>query len=306
MRLAAGSSTQVTTHRGIDTTDSVPDGHAHASGDDVLAVNVAIDRKTHAIWAAWYDLGTSTNGVYYQQVYPTSGALHYAPGSRYKGNSLSPIQNVAMTSRPGGGVYLAYEIGYPSATKVRVLKAGTSSYHDVPAYQADAIALGAGVGGRIWVAWRGEGSTVKAARSSASVSRFGRVVSVPGPTAKYGYSVTQLSIDGTRGPLDVVANSGVPNTSYSALYHTQLYAPLSVKLSRTSVRSSTGGSVTVTVTEAGVAVAGAKVVFNGVTVRTNSHGRAVVKVKKHASTGKKTVTVSLKYYVTKRLTIRVT
>jgi hypothetical protein len=106
--------------------------------------------------------------------------------------------------------------------------------------------------------------------------------------------------------LDVVANSGVPNTSYSALYHTQLNASLSVKLSKTSVKSSTGGRVTVTVTEAGAPVAGAKVVFNGVTVRTNSHGQAVVKVKKHASAGKKTVTVSLKYYVTKRVTIRVT
>ena len=41
--------------------------------------------------------------------------------------------------------------------------------------------------------------------------------------------------------------------------------------------------MTVTVTDAGLAVVGAKVLFGGVTVRTNSHGKAVVKVKKHAS-----------------------
>jgi hypothetical protein len=77
-------------------------------------------------------------------------------------------------------------------------------------------------------------------------------------------------------------------------------------LSKTSVKSSKGGSVTVTVTEAGSAVPGAKVSFGGVTVHTNSHGKAIVKVAKHASKGKKKVTVSLTYYVTRHVTIKVT
>jgi hypothetical protein len=53
-------------------------------------------------------------------------------------------------------------------------------------------------------------------------------------------------------------------------------------------------------------VAGARVTFGGVTVHTNSHGRAVVKVKRHAAKGKKVLTVSLTYYVTTRATIKVT
>ena len=46
--------------------------------------------------------------------------------------------------------------------------------------------------------------------------------------------------------------------------------------------------------------------FGGVSVRTNSHGRAVVKVKKHVAKGKKVVKVSLTYYVTTKATIKVT
>ena len=41
-------------------------------------------------------------------------------------------------------------------------------------------------------------------------------------------------------------------------------------------------------------------------MKTNSHGKAVVKVKRKASVGKKPLTVSLTYYATKRLTIKVT
>jgi hypothetical protein len=48
------------------------------------------------------------------------------------------------------------------------------------------------------------------------------------------------------------------------------------------------------------------VTFGGVTVHTRSNGKATVKVAKHAAKGKKTVTVSLTYYVTTKVPIRVT
>jgi hypothetical protein len=303
----AGSSDHVTLHRGIDASFPAAqnDDQTTATGSFAYHAALARDTKTGVIWAAWYSNGTGQEGIWYQQVYPTKGTARRAPGSYSSAGTPAPDQAVAITSRKGGGVWIGYAVGYPFTTKVRVLKAGSSTYRDLAAHDAGAVALSAGVGGRIWAAWEADGK-VFAARSTVSVSRFSTKVSAAGPSAKYYGSVYSVAIDGSKGPLDVVVNATVPNKSYQALYHTQLYAPLVVKLSRTSVKSSTGGSVTVTVTDAGAAVAGAKVVFNGVTVKTNSHGKAIVKVKKHASTGKKTLTVSLKYYVTKRLTIRVT
>jgi hypothetical protein len=81
---------------------------------------------------------------------------------------------------------------------------------------------------------------------------------------------------------------------------------LKVTVSPSSVKSPTGGSVTVQVTEAGSAVVGAKVSFAGKAYKTNSHGKVVLKIAKHAATGKKTITVSLTYFVTTRASVRVT
>jgi hypothetical protein len=203
---------------------------------------------------------------------------------------------------------VAYGVGYPSISKIRLWKVGSSTYRDIKAPGAKAIALGAGIGGRVWVAWGDPANNViHAVRSNTAVSRFGAVRTVPYPSAgsNVGY-VYKMAVDGLKGPLDVVVNSTVPGQSYNAMYHTQIYAPLLVKLSKSSVKSSTGGSVTVTVTEAGSTVAGAAVSFGGKTVRTNSHGKAVIKIAKHASKGRKTVTVSLTYYVTTRVSVKVT
>ena len=121
--------------------------------------------------------------------------------------------------------------------------------------------MGAGVGGRIWVAWADNGkSVVHAARSNVKGTAFGAVATVAYPASKGGKgTVWQMAIEGSKGPLDIVVNASVPGISGSSMYHTQVLAPLTVSLSKASAKSTTGGSVTVTVTEAGVAVVGAKV-----------------------------------------------
>jgi hypothetical protein len=307
------STNRVSLHRGIGSAfpSTVADTFTSTTPGDVLNAGLARDQKTGDIWASWYNLGSNAKqgdwGVWYQKVYPTKGPLHHAPGSYSSAGSLLPDQDLAMAARPGGGVYLAYVVGYPTATKVRLLNVATAVTRDIKAPGAKEIALSPGLAGRLWVAWYDpNSSSVKAVRSNKTVSRFGAVRSAAGPSAKaYGY-VYKVAIDGTKGPLDVVVNADVPGKYYQALYHTQIYAPLLVKLSKTSVKSAKGGSVTVTVTEAGSAVVGAKVTFGGVSTHTNSHGKAIVKVKKHAAKGKKPVTVSLTYYVTTKLTIKVT
>jgi hypothetical protein len=298
----------LTYNRGIPPASS--DSLTKPSGGTAMAPALARDTKTGDVWASWYDTSGTHNGVWYQRIYPV-GPLRHAVGSSTAAGSVAPAGAIAMTSRPGGGVYLAYSVGATpsSITKIRILKATTtgSSYHDITAPNGRMVALAPGTGGRIWLAWyQSTSGKVLAVRSNKSVSKFGSVVSAAGPNTKLGYGVDQVAIEGSKGPLDVVVTADVPNKGYQALYHTQLYAPLSVTLSKASVKSSTGGSVTVTVTEAGSPLAGVSVSFAGATVHTNSRGKATLTVKPHAAKGKKTVTVSLTYYVTKRVTVRVT
>jgi hypothetical protein len=302
-----GSTDHVTLHRGIDPSfpAAADDTTTSSTGQYAYSAALAVDSVSKHVFAAWYSSGTGKDGIWAQQVYPATGALLKAPGSTTSHGSLAPDGRVALTARPGGGVWAAYLVGWPLATKIRVWKVGTSVYRDIKAPGAKEVAISPGLGGRLWVAWN-NGNGVSAARSNTTVARFGPVQSTVGPSTKAYGSIYQVAIDGTKGPLDVVVNADVPNQNYQALYHSQLYAPLSVKLSRSSVKASAGGSVTVTVTEAGSAVPGARVSFGGLTVRTNSHGRATVHIKKHASKGKKTLMVSLTYYVTARLTIKVT
>jgi hypothetical protein len=305
--VVAGSSDHVTLHRGFDTSFPASTADQATSGTGQYAYSSALARDSHTaqVFAAWYSSGTGKDGIWAQRVWPSMGGLVKAPGSTTSHGSLQPDQRVALAARPGGGVWAAYVVGWPMATKIRLWKVGTSTYRDIKAPGAKEVALTPGLSGRLWVAWN-DNNSVKAVRSNKSVSRFGAVRTAAGPSAKAYGSIYKIAIAGAKGPLDVVVNADVPGKNYQALYHTQMYAPLSVKLSRTSVHSASGGSVTVTVTEAGAGVAGARVRFGGVSVRTNSHGRAVVKVKKHASKGKKVVTVSLTYYVTTRATIKVT
>lgn len=274
---------------------------------------LARDTKTHDVWVAWSSLTTDKYGIWVQKMLPSKGSPVRAPGSvmtsgPYKGNYVQPNQDIAMIARPGGGIWAAYTVGYPFVTKVRLWHVGTSSYHDFNAPNARAVSLGLGMNGRIWLAWNDPGSTgsIKAVRSNKTVSKFGLIRSTATPNSKAYGSVYAIAIDGTKGPLDVVVNADVPNHAYQALYHTQLYAPLKVTVSPSSVKSTKGGSVTVQVTEAGSAVAGAKVSFAGKAYTTNSKGKVTLKIAKHAATSKKTVTVSLTYYVTTKVTVRVT
>jgi hypothetical protein len=306
------STDRVSLHRGIGSAfpSSVPDTFTKATPGDVLNAGLARDQKTGEIWASWYTLGPNANqnqwGVYYQKVYPTPGPLHHAPGSWSSVGNVTPDQDLAMTSRPGGGVFLAYVTGYPTVTKVRLLNVSTGVRHDFKAPGAKDVALTQGMAGRIWVAWYDPSTySVKALRSNKTVSKFGAVRTAASPGAKAYGSIYKLAIEGSKGPLDVVVTADVPGKYVQALYHTQIYAPLKVTVAPSSVKSSKGGSVTVQVTEAGSAVAGAKVSFAGKAYKTNSKGKVTLKIAKHAATGRKTITVSLTYYVTTKVTVKV-
>ena len=133
------------------------------------------------MYSAFYSnsRATTENGIQVGQILPSLGAFSQAPASTLirdgSPDSLDPGQRVAMAARAGGGVYVAYNVGYPSVSTVRLLQVGTSNTMDVPGSAgARAVSLAAGPDGRLWVTWIA-GTKVKAVHTNAAATRFGAV-----------------------------------------------------------------------------------------------------------------------------------
>jgi hypothetical protein len=301
---AYSSSDHVTVHYGIDPSvpAAAPDLQTLGTGE-AQAVNVARDSKTGAIYSLWYS-GVSDpaqQGVHSAQVWPSVGAPSGpAPLStvNFDGGkaSVNPSQNVAVAGRVGGGVWAAYASGYPSPSKLvlwnvetgRTLTLRTSS-----AIQYTGIS--AAPGGRMWVWWI-QGSTLYATRTNPSVTRFGVVRSVASPAAP-GESPTRPAGDGALGPLDAVINvvGKVKDASGNYLGEidsTRILEGLHVAVSPAKVSYAKGGTVVVSVSDAGVPVSGVSVKVGSAVKVTNAKGRVSFAVPAHAAKGVHAVTAS--------------
>ncbi|MGZ4614421.1 MAG: hypothetical protein ACXV4A_02570 [Actinomycetes bacterium] len=301
---AAGSTDRVTVHHGIDPAvpAAAPDTYGTATGE-AQGVSLARDRSTNTGWALWYSSVSGTNnGIHAEQVWPTTAGHQQAPLSSvlYAGDptSVNPGQNVAVASRLGGGVWAAYGSGYPSPHRLVLWQVGTTKRLVLTrAGSIQYVGISPAPGGRMWVWWV-EGGSVFAARTNPSVTTVGLVRRV---TAPGGASPTRTAGDGSLGPLDVVINAQ-PGSS-SALWTTRILEGLRVTVSRRKV--ATGHGLTVRVTDAGVAVKGARVRVGKVTKKTRSNGKVSFVIPRSTSKGKHTVSASAGGYVSGRAVFRV-
>ncbi|CAB4881743.1 MAG: hypothetical protein F2793_06900 [Actinobacteria bacterium] len=190
------------------TASSIPappgtDGAFDLSGCCAYSAAAARDNSTGAIVAAFYSNSSaaSEQGIQVGQILPTSGGWTRAPGSAAiragQPTSLSPDQRIAMVSRPAGGVLVAYKVGYPTTSKIRVWQVGTHRTIDIPgSSQASKIAMASGPDGGVWVAWLA-GSRVKIARVTAA-GAVGRSI------------ITWRAPSGTSSAWKIAASSGAP------------------------------------------------------------------------------------------------
>jgi hypothetical protein len=293
----AGSSTNhITVHHGIDpalpaaTLDTETGNFGETQN-----VSLARDLKTNISYAAWYSsLNDASQGIHAAEVYPAvSGASGAAPFSlvTYAGQKVSanPGQNIALAARIGGGVWAAYGSGYPGAHKLVLwnLQTGRTLSISRPSGEIQYVTLSAAPGGRLWVSWA-EGGTVYATRTNPSVTKFGvlRAVGAPG-----GYSPTRTAGDGALGPLDAIINvqaGNAPPTIYSA----RILEGVRVAVSPAKVSYTKGGTVVVSVTDAGVPVPGISVKVGSVVKVTKANGRVSFAIPAHAAKGAHTVTAS--------------
>ena len=275
----AGSTTGIRWHVGTSDVNPAPAGTDQSynlSGCCAYNAVAARDAATGAVYAAFYSnsSATSENGIQVGQILPAAAGWRQAPDSTTirdgRADSVDPGQKVAMVGRPGGGVYVAYAVGYPTPRLIRVLNVVTGATLDVPrSADANAVAMSAEPDGRLWITWEQKGK-VKAVHTNAAATRLGSVGSWGAPRGTE--NLWKSTIAGTSGGAAVVYTATTQNAIN--VWHNNVTRTLTVKANPASARR--GSGVTFTVTDAGDPVAGATVRFGSRTATTNGAGRATI------------------------------
>jgi hypothetical protein len=261
----------------IDTTDqntvtnSPPDGVASA-GLGNYYFHTQLVNSGDAVWMLTYVDGNSeaSEGIFAQQIYPTVGAVLKAPGSTTGGDSLNPDQTIAAVARPGGGVVVAYKTGYPTANAISVWQVG-GTVKKIKAKDVRQIALDTGATGRLWLAWVDGSDQVRATRSATSGLAFGAIQSLGKPSSSA--DLWRIAVDASLDQGTVLVNDVVAERVSLRMVKPGLSLAASG-----SLRVNRQGSVKVKVTDAGVAVKGAKVKGGGDSCTTKANGTCTLTV----------------------------
>jgi hypothetical protein len=279
-------------------TDSSGDGSF--TSPQCCMYDATLVRDGSTVWAGWYENGgtSGTNGFFAMRIYPTVGTPVKAPGSSVGTSSIPWLTRTAMAARAGGGAYLAYCVGYPTCTKVRIWKVGTSTTADVPGSKgATAIGLSSGPSGRLWVAWVGDSKTVRALRTGVAGLSMGAVRTVGAPSG-HG-SVYNVAIEGSRGRGDIVVNVG------NGLWHTQVLPGLTLHASPSAWRHGARKRVVFTVTDAHDMVSASTVRVGSASCHTGSHGTCTITFPPSLTSGKHTATATKSGYAKADVTLKV-
>jgi hypothetical protein len=303
-------------HVGVDSNCPAvsPDGVINSTlGSAPSNPEMATDQHDGSVWMGWYQ-NFAGQGYWVDQVLPSQAAPVEAPGSGSMAPQLNnqPLEPVALTARPGGGVYMAYCTATTSqaCAHIDLWKVGTSSVKVVPGsrnVKAARLALAAGNLGRLWVGWFDETKNlIHAVRTNPTATSFGVVRSIKIPA--HTFVVNSVQAEGSTGRLDVLLNGTLqtPSGFVTDLFHTQILAGFSLKAKPKRFSHNKSQKVTFTVTDAGQPVPGARVKCLGKKGKTSSRGKVKLAFHKGVSKGKHVCAASKVNYVGAKTTIKVT
>jgi hypothetical protein len=238
---------------------------------DCCAYDVTLVEDGGVVYAAWYANGdgAANMGQFVRTIYPSLGPIIQVPGSvsSFGGSpgTIANSQHAAMATRNGGGVYIAFCKGYPTCDSVVLWKYGTTKLLKVPNSQgASHVAISPAPSGRLWVAFEDEDDNLHAVRSNTTAKQFGALRTLKRP--KSAGSVYKIGIEGTRARADLLFNDG------TKIWHQQLFAGLTLTADPDGWNGDKSVEVKFKVTDAGLAVSGAKVKALGMKCTTQDNG----------------------------------
>jgi hypothetical protein len=257
------------------------------------AANASLVMTGGALYVGYAVLDTAP-GIYVRQIDPTTlaaiGPAMLAPGSATGGAIVFTAEPTPLVARPGGGVWTAYCLGYPTCHATAVWRVGSAAPLTLPsAADRPHVALSTTAGGRLWVTWNRTRTTLSAARSNTAATAFGAVRTLPLP---YG-AVYALAADGRLGPLDAVVNAG------QGIFARRIEPGLSMKAKPRHWKHTRSATVKVKVTDAGSPVRHAKVKARGkgLTAHCTTHRKGTCTLHLRASKkGRVSLTATKKSY----------
>jgi hypothetical protein len=267
--------------------------------------NLATDAGGDSV-LAWYSSASSHLGVLAQRVNPdgspAAGAMTM-PGT--SGMQVGMLARTPLTARNGGGFYVAYPTGHPTAASVRVWRIGAGNAPVVGRVRggSPAAAIAAAGDGRLWVLWtKGFGDPdVLARRSNKRATKFGAVVNAGHPRdAAQAYN---LDASAVGGALDVLGNFNMGTSTTAVTSYRRILPGLTLRVSPERLRKGAPTTVRFTVLDAGAGVKGARVRAGGKSGTTDARGRVSLSLSSRKAVKAK-ATKSGYVAATKRLPVR--
>ena len=232
---------------------------------------------------AWYSSAIGHLGVQAQDVAADGspvGSATTMPGT--SDMQVGMLGRTPLVARRGGGFYVAYPTGSPTANRVRLWRVGTAGaplVGRVRGSSSPAVAAAAAGDGRVWVVWtEGFGDPdVLARRSNTGATRFGATVNAGHP--KDAAQAYKVDASAAGGALDVLGNFNIGDTTTAVTSYRRLLAGLTLQVKPGRLRRGQRTDVRFTVRDAGAAVKGAKVRAGGRSGTTNARGRVTLTLK---------------------------
>ena len=256
---------------------------------------------------AWYSNASGRLGVQVQDVAADGapvGSASTMPGT--SDMQVGMLGRTPLVARQGGGLYVAYPTGYPTANRVRLWRVGAAGaplVGSVRGASSPAVAAAAAGDGRVWVVWtEGFGDPdVLARRSNEGATKFGATVNAGHP--KDAVQAYKVDASAAGGALDVLGNFNIGDTTTAVTSYRRLRPGLTLKAKPGKLRKGEKTDVRFTVRDAGAAVKGAKVRAGGRSGTTNAKGRVTLTIES-AKALKAKATRSGYAAATKRLKLR--
>jgi hypothetical protein len=188
------------------------------------------------------------------------------------------LARTPLAARSGGGLYVAYPTGYPTAGRIRLWRVGAGNAPVVGrvASGSPAVAIAATEDGRLWVLWtKGFGDPdVLARRSNRRATKFGAVVDAGHP--KDAAQAYKLDASAAGGTLDVLGNFNIGTSTTAVTSYRRILPGLTPQARPSRVRRGERTEVRFTVLDAGEAVRGAKIAVAGKSATTDREGRVTL------------------------------
>lgn len=237
---------------------------------------IATDASGRSV-LAWYSSAAGHLGLFAQDVAadgsPVGSAVNMPDTSNMQ---FGPLGRTAIVARVGGGFYTAFATGYPSLDTVRVWRVGSGQTARIARKLTGATAsVAAAPDGRLWVVWKtasGGKPAVYAARSNKNATRWGAGVALRGPAG--ASSSYRVDASATSSAVRVFATFTQGVGPGVATWTTVTAPGLSLSASPSKLRRGRRTVVEFKVTDAGDAVAGAKVSGGGTSDTTDRGGKA--------------------------------